>query len=58
VSGSCVLRQEITRMANDRAVGTQPDRVTLVFDDKRVVADTGVLLPATLAARRGVEALG
>jgi hypothetical protein len=44
-------------MVNARAVGTQPDGVTVVFDDERAVADAGVVLPATLAARLGVEAL-
>ena len=57
VWGSCVLRQEVTYMVHAGAVGSQPDRVTVVFDDERAVADAGVVLPATLAARLGVEAL-
>jgi hypothetical protein len=31
--------------------------VAVVFDDQRAVADAGVVLPATLAARLGIEAL-
>jgi hypothetical protein len=33
------------------------DAVAVVFDDRRAVADAGVVLPATLAARLGIEAL-
>lgn len=33
------------------------DSAAVVFDDERAVANAGVLLPATLAARLGVEAL-
>ncbi len=33
------------------------DGVGVVFDDERAVADAGVVLPATLAARLGIEAL-
>src|SRR4051794_26878064 len=33
------------------------DGVSVVFDDDRAVADAGVVLPATLAARLGIEAL-
>src|SRR4051812_24707602 len=33
------------------------DGVAVVFDDERAVADAGVVLPATLARRLGVEAL-
>jgi hypothetical protein len=34
-----------------------PDRVALAFDDERLVADAGIVLPATLAARIGIEEL-
>jgi hypothetical protein len=34
-----------------------PDATRVVFDDERVVANAGVLLPALLAARLGIEAL-
>ena len=44
-------------MVNAGAVGTQPDRVAVVFDDERSVADAGVVLPAALAARLGIEGL-
>ena len=44
-------------MVNAGAVGSQPDRVAAVFDDKRAVADAGIVLPAALAARLGLEAL-
>ena len=33
------------------------DRFTVVFDDERVVANAGVMLPALLAGRLGIEAL-
>jgi hypothetical protein len=33
------------------------DGIEVVFDDARAVADAGVVLPATLAARLGIEAL-
>ncbi len=33
------------------------DSTTVVFDDERAVADAGLVLPATLAARLGIEAL-
>lgn len=51
MSGSCVLRQEVTCMVNVGAIGIQPDRVRVAFDDERAVADAGVVLPAAL--RRG-----
>ncbi len=44
-------------MVHAGAVGKQPDRVAVVFDDERAVADAGVVLPAALAARLGIEAL-
>jgi hypothetical protein len=37
--------------------GRRLDRFEAVFDDERVVANAGVLLPATLADRLGVEGL-
>src|SRR5665213_1662692 len=33
------------------------DRLDLVFDDDRLVADAGLLLPATLAAKLGLKEL-
>ena len=33
------------------------DRVRVAFDDQRAVADAGIALPVTLAARLGIEAL-
>ena len=35
-----------------------PDATRVVFDDERAVANAGVLLPAMLADRLGIEALG
>jgi hypothetical protein len=40
---------------DDGPVG--PDRVDVVFDDRRAVSDAGVVVVATLAARLGIEAL-
>ena len=34
-----------------------PDATRVVFDDERAVANAGVLLPAVLAERLGIEAL-
>ena len=34
-----------------------PDATRVVFDDERVVANAGVLLPAVLAERLGIEGL-
>jgi hypothetical protein len=34
-----------------------PDRLVVAFDDERVVANAGVMLPALLADRLGIEAL-
>jgi hypothetical protein len=34
-----------------------PDRLVVAFDDERVVANAGVILPAVLADRLGIEAL-
>ena len=31
----------------------QPDRIRIVFDDRRLVANASLLLPATLARRLG-----
>jgi hypothetical protein len=44
-------------MVNDRAVGVGLDGVRVVFDDERAVSDAGLLLPATLAGRLGIERL-
>jgi hypothetical protein len=38
-------------------VHDSPDRFVVVFDDERVVANAGVMLPALLAERLGLEAL-
>ena len=35
----------------------QPDRIRIVFDDHRLVANAGLLLPATLARRLGLREL-
>ena len=32
-----------------------PDRIRIVFDDHRLVANAGLLLPATLARRLGLR---
>jgi hypothetical protein len=56
VSGGRVLRQEVICMVQDDGpVGL--DRVRVVFDDERAVADAGIVLPMTLAARLGLAAL-
>ena len=34
-----------------------PDRIHVAFDDHRLVANAGLLLPATLALRLGLDAL-
>ncbi len=34
-----------------------PDATRVLFDDERAVANAGVLLPAVLAERLGIEAL-
>jgi len=44
-------------MVNAEAVGSGPDRVGVVFDDERAVASAGIVLPAALAGRLGIEAL-
>jgi hypothetical protein len=46
---AAALAQEVTLMVNEQAV--------VVFDDERVVANAGVMLPALLARRLGVEQL-
>jgi hypothetical protein len=52
VPGGRVLSQEVILMVRDGGpVG--PDRVRVVFDDRRAVAAAGVVLPATPAARLG-----
>jgi hypothetical protein len=44
-------------MVNDPGVVVAPDRVAVDFDDERLVADAGIVLPAALAGRLGIEAL-
>jgi len=44
-------------MVNAEAVRSGPDRVGVVFDDERAVASAGIVLPAALAGRLGIEAL-
>jgi hypothetical protein len=41
----------------DGRSGRRLGRFEAVFDDERVVANAGVLLPATLAGRLGVDSL-
>jgi hypothetical protein len=36
-------------------VHDSPDRLAVAFDDERVVANAGVMLPALLAGRLGIE---
>ena len=43
-------------MVNDRA-GVVLDRLRVEFDDERAVANAGLVLPATLAGRLGIEEL-
>ena len=35
----------------------QPDRIRIAFDDHRLVANAGLILPATLALRLGLPQL-
>jgi Transposase DDE domain group 1 len=44
-------------MVNDGGLVVAPGRLGVAFDDERLVADAGIVLPATLAARLGIEAL-
>jgi len=44
-------------MVNDQVGAVRCDSVAVAFDDPRAVADAGLLLPATLAGRLGLEAL-
>lgn len=44
-------------MVNDGALVVAPCQFAVAFDDERLVADAGIVLPATLAARLGIEAL-
>ena len=37
---------------------SHPDRIRIAFDDHRLVANAGLLLPATLARRLGLPELG
>ena len=36
---------------------SDPDRIDIAFDDHRLVADAGLLLPATLAGQLGLQEL-
>jgi len=56
VKGSRGLRQEVTRVVNDR-LGVALDRLRVEFDDERAVANAGLLLPATVAGRLEIERL-
>jgi len=56
VSGSHVLRQEVTFMVqDDEPVGL--DGLQVKFDDERVVSDAGVMLVASVAERLQIEQL-
>jgi hypothetical protein len=44
-------------MVNDQGAAVKLDRVGVAFDDERLVSDAGLLLPATLAGRFGLERL-
>ena len=44
-------------MVNGRTALVKLDSVGVVFDDERLVSDAGLLLPATLAGRLGIERL-
>jgi Transposase DDE domain group 1 len=48
-------------MVHDRADvlegPTSPDQIAVAFDDERLVSDAGLLLPASLAGRLGIEEL-
>ena len=35
-----------------------PDRIRIAFDDRRLVANAGLILPSTLALRLGLPQLG
>lgn len=49
IEAAAALNQEVTLMVNDSAA--------VVFDDERAVANAGVMLPAALATKLGIEAL-
>jgi hypothetical protein len=44
-------------MVSDQGAAVKLDRVGVAFDDERLVSDAGLLLPATLAGRFGLERL-
>ena len=44
-------------MVSVAPVGTSPGRVAVEFDDERAVSEAGIVLPAALAGRLGIEAL-
>jgi hypothetical protein len=49
-------RREVTVMVNGRG-GVVLDRLRVCFDDERAVANAGLLWPATLVGRLGIERL-
>src|SRR5204862_514311 len=51
------LAQEVTLMVNGVRGSVRRDAVAVEFDDERLVANAGLLLTATLSARRGLERL-
>ena len=59
-SGIMVLKQKTgpRKGAPDRCYhSNQPDRIQIAFDDHRLVANAGLILPATLALRLGLPQL-
>jgi hypothetical protein len=48
----------VERMTGRPRVSHEPDRLSVVFDDTGLVANAGLILVATLAARLGLSALG
>ena len=59
-SGIMVLEQEPARKQgapNRCCHRTKPDRIRILFDDHRLVANAGLLLPATLARHLGLREL-
>ena len=52
VWGDCGLQQEVTHMVHAEA-----DRFDVSFDDERAVVNAGIVLPATLGQRLGLEQL-
>ena len=59
-SGIMVLEQKPARKQgapNRCCHRTNPDRIRILFDDHRLVANAGLLLPATLARHLGLREL-